>query len=356
MKRIVIIQRVDIRKTRKGENFATLTLNLGIGGDFASVDGKIWQVDRLTRDGAALPNSNEIVECDYTEQDYNGARQWVIEGLRRLKGRELEDARALFTQPSRIDRPFYMRRLEELIEQTDPERVSGMALREVFDSGSFRENFYNAPAAKSRHQNYPGGLLEHTLNVTSLALALADAYTGGPAGAAPLTFNCERLPVDRSLLISAGLLHDIGKLDTYRFAPLPDVTDANQFEGHLPIGYAIVREITNPMKASPPHPGAADEVDKLLNCILSHHGTLEFGSPVTPCCVEAVLLSSADIADARFSEIATQGHLALAQNPSARWVKTHHFQQMFIGDWPAGGGKEPGAGKAGNAGKQKAAL
>ncbi len=333
MKKIVLVQSFEIRASRKGENYGNLTVNLGKEGNFVSMPAKIWRIDNLTRAGRDLPAQGDVIEADHRADEYNGAPQWTIEDYRKLDGDEKAKAFQLFSQPTRIAREFYLKRLEDLIEQTDPSRVSGRILREVFDQGDFRERFYSSPAAKTRHQNYPGGLLEHTLNVTSVALAIADAY--GTHHSPLLTFNQEALCVDRSLLISAGLLHDIGKIDTYKFAPMSETTDANSFEGHLPISYAVVRQLTHPIKADPPYAGAADEADKLLNCILSHHGTLEFGSPVMPACVEAVILAQADVTDARLSEITTEGNQALRQNPKARWIKSRDFSGgIFVGDWP----------------------
>lgn len=105
------------------------------------------------------------------------------------------------------------------------------------------------------------------------------------------------------------------------------------WEGHLPISYAIVREKAQPHKESPPYEGAGDEVDKILNCVPAHHGSLEFGSPVTAACAEAFILSQADMTDARFAEISTEGRKMLAMDPEARWTQVWQFLGgVFIGD------------------------
>jgi hypothetical protein len=79
-----------------------------------------------------------------------------------------------------------------------------------------------------------------------------------------------------------------------------------------------------------------DELNKLLHCILSHHGQLEYGSPVTPVCVEAFLLAQADMTDARLAEIASAGFESLARDAGARWARDpFHFKNgIFVGDWP----------------------
>lgn len=328
---VALVQRCDVRKTRNGENFATLTLNLGRPQDFLTVDAKIWQSDRFTNNGRELPRPGALVKTAHRVDEYKGAPQWVIEDFEVLEGTHREKALPDFVPDVTIDRQFYIARLEALLEEVDIQKVSARVLMEIFDRADFRESFYKAPAAKSHHQNYEGGLLEHTLNVTGLALALADAYAPGPGG---LTVNSLALPVDRTLLISAGLLHDIGKISTYSLDMVVDVTDANAFEGHLPISYAIVRQVAWPLRQEPPYAGAADEIDKLLNCILSHHGRLEFGSPVHPACIEAFLLSQADVTDARIASILSEGTELLQRDPNARWLRHFHFPGgMFVGDW-----------------------
>lgn len=332
-KSTVLVQRFEIRKTRKQENYGALSVNLGRAGRFSTIDAKIWQLDRFQTSGRELPVQGKVIEAKYRTDEFNGLRQWTIEDYRVLEGAEHEKALASFVPDVRIDKGFYQQRLEDLMSQIDPRRASAMVVSEVFDRAEFREAFYGAPAATHHHQNYCGGLLEHTINVTSLALTLADAYASDTRPG--LTFNGEKLPADRTLLICAGLLHDIGKIETYRMSPLAEVTERHIFEGHLPIGYAVVREITEPLRESPPYEGAAEELDKLLNCILSHHGQLEYGSPVLPACIEAYLLSQADVIDARLASIVTEGNQALRNNPMSRWIKHFHFPQgMFIGDWP----------------------
>lgn len=328
---IALVQRCDVRKTRKGENFATLMLSLGRAHKFETVEGKIWQSDQLTRAGRELPRPGALIKTEYRADEYKGAPQWVIQDFSILEGAVRDKALPDFIPDVTIDRDFYVARLEALLAEVDPSRVSAQILMQVFDRASFRESFYRAPAAIRHHQNYEGGLLEHTLNVTGLALALADAYAPGPGG---LTVSSTPLPIDRTLLISAGLLHDIGKIDTYRLETVVEVTDANSFEGHLPISYAIVRPLALPFREDPPYPGAADEVDKLLNCILSHHGSLEFGSPVIPACLEALLLAQADVTDARVASLLTEGNELIRRDPAARWLRHFHFPNFFVGDWP----------------------
>lgn len=335
----VMVERFEIRKTRNDENFASLKVNLGRSGSFGRIDAKIWQFDKFARAGVAPPDEGAVIEAHYETDEFRGMPQWKISDYRVLEGEERERALGEFTPAARIDAEFYNARLDELIEEADPKRVSGQALRNIFARDGFRKAFCHAPAAAQHHQNYPGGLLEHTINVTTVALTLGAIYAESDTPS--LSFNRETLHVDRTLLISAGLLHDIGKIETYRFSPLPTTTDRHIFEGHLPLSYAIVRQEAVELMEKADYAGVQDEVDKLINCILSHHGIMEYGSPVLPACVEAFLLSQADIADARLASIVSEGNQRLRQDATGRWLRHPHFPGgMFIGDWPPPGPRE----------------
>jgi 3'-5' exoribonuclease len=350
MPRLVLIRDWAVRKTRNQDSFAALRINLGSAGDFAEVEAKIWGLDGLIAKGLTLPATGDLIDVlDHKEDVYQGRPQWIVREFRRLSPEERARAMNDFIPPVRIDAAAYRKRLDDLIEQTDPRHVGGIALREFFDDAGFREEFCAAPAAVRHHQSYPGGLLEHTINVTTIALVVADAYGVAPeASRGPLdglSHNSRPLPIDRHVLIAAGLLHDIGKIQTYRLSPLSEITDQHNWEGHLSISYALVRARIEPLLADPPYPGAVDELHKLLHCILSHHGKLEFGSPVMPACAEAFILSQADMIDARLAEIAETAASTRTQDGEARWLARNlHFPGgVFIGDWDAleDGGERP---------------
>ena len=285
-----MVRQFEVRKTRKGDNFGSMRLNLGPDHGFCEVEGVAWGLDGYLGAGHPVPAAGDVLEVsDYKPSEYQGRPQWVVQRFHVLTGERAAKEGKRFVPPPAVDEAYYRARLEALIESTDSRTVCGQVLREVFDSAGFREAFFASPAAAVHHQNYPGGLLEHTINVTGVALALADAYGSGPQGG--LTFNRQRVPIDREVLVAAGLLHDIGKLETYRMRPLSEVTETNSWEGHLAHGYATVRRVADPLYRNPPYDGALDELNKLFHCILSHHGTLEFGSPVVPACAEALLLA-----------------------------------------------------------------
>ena len=137
------------------------------------------------------------------------------------------------------------------------------------------ERYRAAPAAKRYHQAYRHGLLEHSLTVAQGVNAVSATFPG----------------IDREVAVTGALLHDIGKLEAYTPGDQEtiDLTDAGRLEGEIPLGYFRVRREIETIDGFPPELAQA-----VLHIILSHHGSLEHGSPVVPCTREATLVHFLD--------------------------------------------------------------
>jgi 3'-5' exoribonuclease len=134
--------------------------------------------------------------------------------------------------------------------------------------------FREAPAAKRYHQAYRHGLLEHSLTVAQAVSATSATFPG----------------IDRDVAVTGALLHDIGKTVAYNEDPLAiDLTDAGRLQGEIPLGYYLVRREIEEIPGFDPSLAQA-----VLHIILSHHGSLEHGSPVVPATREAVLVHMID--------------------------------------------------------------
>ena len=164
--------------------------------------------------------------------------------------------------------------LRDLIATVQCVHLRGL-LDGVFAPGSETwERYRAAPAAKYFHQAYRHGLLEHCLSVAQGVSAMASTFPG----------------IDRDVAVAGALLHDIGKLDAYTNDPLAiDMTDLGKLQGEIPLGYYRVRRLIEDRRGFP-----ARTATGLLHIILSHHGTLEHGSPVVPCTREATLVHMID--------------------------------------------------------------
>jgi 3'-5' exoribonuclease len=164
--------------------------------------------------------------------------------------------------------------LRELIGTVQNPHLAAL-LQRVFGPGTTTWTaFRAAPAAKHYHQAYDHGLLEHSLTVAQAVSALAAIFPG----------------LDRDLALTGALIHDIGKLDTYaRVDGQIEMTDAGRLHGEIALGYHRIRRELEHLLGFPQELGQA-----LLHIVLSHHGSLEHGSPVVPCTREATLVHMAD--------------------------------------------------------------
>jgi 3'-5' exoribonuclease len=169
---------------------------------------------------------------------------------------------------------------------TIQERHLLILLQRVFGEDSELWASYKvAPAAKYYHQAYRHGLLEHSLGVAQAVSAISATFPG----------------IDRDVAVTGALLHDIGKLEAYTDEAPPvdkaqggrdriiDLTDAGRLLGEIPLGYYRIRRMIEDIDGFP-----AELAQAVEHIILSHHGTLEHGSPVVPCTREATLVHMID--------------------------------------------------------------
>ncbi|MBF6620050.1 MAG: HD domain-containing protein [Patulibacter sp.] len=174
------------------------------------------------------------------------------------------------------DRPIEQieQRFRGLIERTE-DRWLRLLLERVFAAdGAFWERFRVAPAAKHFHEAYPHGLLDHTTRVTEAVEALVPLFPG----------------IDRDVAVAGALLHDIGKAQAYTTDPVaPDMTELGRLEGHIVIGYEIVRRVLAGVEGFPEQTARS-----VRHIVLSHHGKLDYGSPVVPHTREAALVHHVD--------------------------------------------------------------
>ena len=169
-----------------------------------------------------------------------------------------------------------------LIDTVKNTYLSAILKKLFVEDTDFIRSFQGHSAAKTVHHGFIGGLMEHTLSVAKLCDYMAGAY--------PL--------LKRDLLISAALLHDIGKTRELSAFPQNDYTDEGQLLGHIIIGAQMIHDLAREI---PDFPQVLE--NELVHCILSHHGELEYGSPKKPALAEAVALNLADNTDARMETL-----------------------------------------------------
>ena len=172
-------------------------------------------------------------------------------------------------------------RIEKEIETVENEQMKGL-LSLFFDDSVFVKNFTHSPSAMTHHHNYVGGNLEHTVGVVRLCNNICEMYPG----------------INRDLLITGAILHDVGKLKEYKTTAAIDKTGEGNFIGHIVMGDRWIREKIAELKKK----GKSFDQDlenHLCHLILSHHGKYEWGSPRMPKTVEACVLHQADFTDSQ---------------------------------------------------------
>jgi 3'-5' exoribonuclease len=284
-------------KTRSGKTYYSLRLVDKTG----MISAKVWELhndiqsfeegDMIKIDGTVLTYQNELqlkvnkarrsLEGEYDPMEYIQTTEKDINQLQ-------EQASALIAS---VENPFLRALLENILKKNNE-------VSKLFKSHS---------AAKHMHHSYMGGLLEHTVSVAQICDFMSGRYKY----------------VNRDLLITSALLHDVGKIYELSRLPENDYTDDGQMLGHLFIGAEMVALEARNIDGFP------HELESLLkHSILSHHGDLEFGSPKLPNTMEAFLLHCADNMDAKLKTYeetidkdSTAGNWAGYQRMLNRWVR-----------------------------------
>lgn len=235
---------------------------------------------------------------------YNNNLQLTLKQISRVEDAEVD--LSLFLPVSPRDRGEMEAELDAWIARvTNPDCVR--LLGKFFSNPRLRELYCTAPAAARIHQAYIHGLMDHTLNVLRLADSIANVYE----------------PVNRDVLITAGLLHDIGKIRELDWKRTIRYTTEGRLLGHISMGASMVDSVINGLKKQPE--GFDESIhQQILHLILSHHGKLEWGSPIRPQSREALLLHYADHTEAYMAVVVEQ--TAKAATKGETWTP---FNRMF---------------------------
>ena len=262
----------QIALTKNGKEYGSLVLQDKTG----TVDAKIWELNS--------PGINEFCALDYVYVDadvtlFQGQNQLNVKRIR--KADEGEYHPADYLPVTTKDIPTMQHELTQYITTIKNEYLRKLASG-YFNDPEFMRAFSFHSAAKSVHHGFVGGLLEHTLSVVKMCDYFSKQY-----------------PVlNRDLLLTAAMFHDIGKTKELSAFPENDYTDDGQLLGHIIIGAEVVGDR---IREIPDFPAKVES--ELKHCILAHHGELESGSPKKPALAEAMALNLADNADAKMQTL-----------------------------------------------------
>jgi 3'-5' exoribonuclease len=262
----LLVRDIEVRKRRDGSEYLKLLLGDRTGNVAAIIREDVVAVRAMCGAGEIV-----FVSGRYSTHARNGP-QLAVHTVRAAREDEyaLED---LHDGPSRAPGQMEADLRELLVTIQDPHLRRLLTM--VFSEESVTwASYRDAPAAKRYHQAYRHGLLEHCLSVAQAVSAISATFPG----------------IDRDVAVTGALLHDIGKLEAYEVhGEAISMSDRGRLYGEISLGYYTVRRAIEQLDGFPP-----ELAEAVLHIILSHHGSLEHGSPVVPCTREATLVHMID--------------------------------------------------------------
>jgi len=294
----VFLVREKITATAKnGKPYLTLKLMDRSG----EVEGRVWDnVESLS----ALFDKDDFIKVGGKASVYLGKMQLVVQKLMRLEDSQVDLQDFLPVATRSVDEMLGEFR-EKVASLTNPHL---RALMEAFlVDEEFMQAFCSAPAAKTMHHVYLGGLLDHSLSVACLAHDISAHYP----------------EVDRDILVVGALLHDIGKVDELRYSRSFEYTDAGKLLGHIVMGVELVEEKIRTLTDFPPLTATL-----IKHLLLSHHGQYEFGSPKRPKTLEAVILNFIDDLDSKINGISS--YLQKENTEDGQWTGYHRLYNRYF--------------------------
>ncbi len=266
VKGVYAVRERELRRKRNGEPWLRLVLGDASGG----AEAVAWE-DAEALYALAAPGSAVEVAGVFEMSERWGAKI-KLSGLHEAAADSYD--RADLAAESEVSFEDLEGKLRQLLDTVQEPQLRELLDRFFGERSDIWARFRDAPAAKVYHQAYRHGLLEHTVSVAQAVSAAANFFPG----------------IDREVAVAGALLHDIGKTVAYNDDPLAiDLTDAGRLQGEIPLGYYTVRREIEEIPGFDPALAQA-----VLHIILSHHGSLEHGSPVVPATREAVLVHMID--------------------------------------------------------------
>lgn len=295
---LFLVSEVNKAETRAGKPYLTVKVMDKTG----SLTGRVWDnADHWEKECAP----GKVVLLKGQSQNYKGAIQLNIASVQKIDDNKVDFMEYAPSTPKNISQ--MAAELLDIVKSVEGKDIKKLLLQ-FFSDPQFTDNFFQAPAAKNMHHAYLGGLLEHTLNVVRLADMIAGLYPS----------------IDRSLLISGAILHDIGKVKEFSY-PIPpfDYTDRGRLVGHMVLGVEMLQERVAKLSGFP------EEIAvRIKHLILSHHGRYEFGSPALPMLHEAFILNYLDELDSKINYVERLS--AQVDKPGYHWSEYQRTLERFL--------------------------
>jgi 3'-5' exoribonuclease len=283
--------------SQKGSPYLTVRLKDRTG----EIESKVWEnaveFDQIFKKG-------DIIFIEGRAASYKNSIQISIIKIRKIPWEEIEPTDYLPAVKADVQEMF--NEMTGYIEKVNDKFLKAL-LNAFFQEEETASLFQRAPAAKGFHHIYLGGLLEHTLSVVRLLEKTADHYPS----------------LNKDMLITGGILHDIGKIYEFSYNNIIDYSDEGRLIGHIVMGVEMINKKIAAIDDFPPQLAL-----ELRHIILSHHGEFEFGSPKRPKTLEALVVHYIDDLDAKFN--AFQTFMADSTNTDSDWTVYNRFLERFL--------------------------
>lgn len=272
-------------------------LNLKLMDSTGEIEARVWDDAEELSKGF---NKNDVVAIKGFAVAYQGGVQLNVSAIKALAegSYSLRD----FLPSSERDQASLESELASILASVKDRNIKAL-LEAIFSDREIRPKFLIAPAAKSMHHPYLGGLAEHVFSICGLVDKIASHY-----GAC----------VNRDLLLAGAMLHDIGKIYELSYERSFDYTDEGRLLGHITMGVELIDRKISGLDGFP-----RELAVMLKHMILSHHGQLEFGSPKRPKTIEAIILSYLDDLDAKVNTVRA---LLNGKTEGSNWTT---YQKLF---------------------------
>jgi 3'-5' exoribonuclease len=264
------VDSIQEKKTKTQKTYVELLVSAG----GKSVRCFMWDTD-LERCGV---KHKDVVSITGTVNEFKNNKSLNTSRVTRIEKPSPELMEDMLLSLDTAEIAEYKKEMGALMRKIKNERYKAVLIAMLKKYG---EDLCRTPAAAKVHEACLGGLLKHTVHVAMLCDKMADVYGNH---------------VNRSLLLTAALLHDIGKVPTYTVDQFSiDYTLIGSLVNHIVIGYELLIKCIEENNLTL----TKEEFIQLAHCMLAHHGKMEWGSPVEPATPEAQLLHIADMADSR---------------------------------------------------------
>ncbi len=284
---LLLVQAKDVRQKKSGEPYLSLTL-VDRSGD---IDAKMWDNVEEILDGF---DRDDFIRIRGRVQVFQNKPQLTIHRLQKVEDREVDLGDFFPVSARNLDEMWA--ELQGLVGGIANEHLRGL-LDALLGDPEIARKYRIAPAAKSIHHAWLGGLLEHVLSLAQLARMTAAHYPG----------------VDLDLLLTGVVLHDIGKIHELSYERSFSYSSEGQLLGHIIIGLRMIDEKLLGMPNFPVRLRTLVE-----HMVVSHHGELAYGSPKLPMFLEALLLHHLDNLDSKMESM--RQHVRKDKSVDGMWT------------------------------------